>query len=142
MLHAVAPNLTRNSMSQGWPCCIEAGGYICLLFFLVTRQSGSIIGQMSCHRVPLLEIVYFVPKNTKRPKCSSMSSSKQASAQALCVRLAFSRDAECHPQGVLWMLCSLQVNIPKMLGLLALFAGLPDSGTWQCWGKKVILFPE
>ena len=58
-----------------------------------------------------------------------MSSSKQASTQALWVRLAFSRDAESHPQGVYWMLCLLQVNIHKMLGLMTLSAGLLDSGT-------------
>lgn len=85
----------------------------------------------------LLEIVYFVPKNTKRPKCSSMSSPKQASTWALWVRLAFSRDAESHPQGVHWMLWLLQVNIPKMLGLMTSFVGPLGSGTWD-----VILSPK
>lgn len=79
------------------------------------NQSGSIIGQMSWHQVSLLEIVYFVPKNTKRPKCSNTSSSKQASTQALWVGLAFSRDAESHPQGAHWMLCLLQVNISNII---------------------------
>lgn len=50
--------------------------------------------------------------------------------QALWVSLAFSRDAESQPQGVLWTLCMIQVNIPKILGPMAL--GLLDSGTWQC----------
>lgn len=109
-----------------------------LLAFLSCNQT-----QCQYHRTnelasrALLEIVYFVPKNTKRPKCSSMSSPKQAPTWALWVRLAFSRDIESHPQGVHWMLCLLQVNIPKILELTALFVRPLGSGT-----QDVILSPD
>lgn len=79
----------------------------------------------------LLEIVYFVPQNTKMPKCSSISSPKQASPWALWVRLAFSRAAESHPQGVHWMFWLLQVNNLKMLQLMALFVRALGSRTWD-----------
>lgn len=107
-----------------------------LVFLSCDQTEWHVIGWTSWHWMPLLEMVCFAPKNIKRPKCSSMSRSKQASIPVPWVSLAFSIEAQLTSPGCRLdtMLCVLQVNISKMLGQAASFAGL--QGLHSFGGKK------